>query len=41
MADDEVLAEGGWAAVTSRAVAKRARADNALAHYFGSVEALR
>ncbi|WP_242910356.1 TetR/AcrR family transcriptional regulator [Actinomadura terrae] len=37
-----VLAEGGWAAVTSRVVAERARANNALVHYyFGSVEALR
>lgn len=37
-----VMAEGGWAAVTSRAVAERARANNALVHYyFGSVDALR
>ncbi|TDB95030.1 TetR/AcrR family transcriptional regulator [Actinomadura sp. 7K534] len=37
-----VLAEGGWSAVTSRAVADRARANNALVHYyFGSVAALR
>lgn len=37
-----VLAESGWAAVTSRAVAERARANNALVHYyFGSVDALR
>lgn len=37
-----VLAEGGWSAVTSRAVAERARANNALVHYyFGSVDALR
>jgi AcrR family transcriptional regulator len=36
-----VMAEGGWAAVTSRAVAERARANNALVHYyFGSVDAL-
>ncbi|SNS75278.1 transcriptional regulator, TetR family [Actinomadura meyerae] len=37
-----VMAEGGWAAVTSRAVADRAQANNALVHYyFGSVDALR
>ncbi|TDE30064.1 TetR/AcrR family transcriptional regulator [Actinomadura sp. 6K520] len=37
-----VLAEGGWSAVTSRAVADRAQANNALVHYyFGSVAALR
>ncbi|HEU5031093.1 MAG TPA: TetR/AcrR family transcriptional regulator [Spirillospora sp.] len=37
-----VMAEGGWAAVTSRAVAERAQANNALVHYyFGSVDALR
>ncbi|TDD31302.1 TetR family transcriptional regulator [Actinomadura sp. KC06] len=38
----EVMAESGWSAVTSRAVAERARANNALVHYyFGSVDALR
>lgn len=38
----EVMAESGWAAVTSRVVADRARANNALVHYyFGSVDALR
>lgn len=37
-----VMAESGWSAVTSRAVAERARANNALVHYyFGSVDALR
>ncbi len=37
-----VMAESGWAAVTSRAVADRAKANNALVHYyFGSVDALR
>ncbi|TYB41430.1 TetR/AcrR family transcriptional regulator [Actinomadura chibensis] len=37
-----VMSEGGWSAVTSRAVAERARANNALVHYyFGSVDALR
>ncbi|MFB4310118.1 TetR/AcrR family transcriptional regulator [Actinomadura sp. GTD37] len=37
-----VMAESGWAAVTSRVVADRARANNALVHYyFGSVDALR
>ncbi|GAA2167213.1 TetR/AcrR family transcriptional regulator [Actinomadura napierensis] len=37
-----VMAESGWAAVTSRAVAERAQANNALVHYyFGSVDALR
>lgn len=37
-----VMAEGGWAAVTSRVVADRAQANNALVHYyFGSVDALR
>ncbi|NVI89241.1 TetR/AcrR family transcriptional regulator [Actinomadura sp. BRA 177] len=37
-----VLAESGWAAVTSRVVADRAQANNALVHYyFGSVDALR
>ncbi|MDL4821935.1 TetR/AcrR family transcriptional regulator [Actinomadura opuntiae] len=37
-----VMAESGWAAVTSRAVAERAEANNALVHYyFGSVDALR
>ncbi len=37
-----VMADGGWAAVTSRAVADRAQANNALVHYyFGSVDALR
>ncbi|TDD66548.1 TetR family transcriptional regulator [Actinomadura darangshiensis] len=38
----EVMAESGWAAVTSRVVADRAQANNALVHYyFGSVDALR
>ncbi|GAA4226884.1 TetR/AcrR family transcriptional regulator [Actinomadura meridiana] len=38
----EVMAESGWAGVTSRVVAERARANNALVHYyFGSVDALR
>ncbi|WP_433471881.1 TetR/AcrR family transcriptional regulator [Spirillospora sp. CA-142024] len=37
-----VMAESGWAAVTSRVVADRAQANNALVHYyFGSVDALR
>ncbi|WP_165964260.1 TetR/AcrR family transcriptional regulator [Actinomadura sp. KC216] len=37
-----VMAESGWSAVTSRVVAERARANNALVHYyFGSVDALR
>ncbi|MGP4028047.1 TetR/AcrR family transcriptional regulator [Actinomadura sp. 3N407] len=37
-----VMAESGWSGVTSRAVAERARANNALVHYyFGSVDALR
>ncbi|MEO3824459.1 TetR family transcriptional regulator C-terminal domain-containing protein [Actinomadura sp. B10D3] len=37
-----VMAESGWAAVTSRVVADRAQANNALVHYyFGSVGALR
>jgi AcrR family transcriptional regulator len=37
-----VMAEEGWAAVTSRVVADRAQANNALVHYyFGSVDALR
>ncbi|WUI03168.1 TetR family transcriptional regulator C-terminal domain-containing protein [Spirillospora sp. NBC_00431] len=38
----EVMGESGWSAVTSRVVAERARANNALVHYyFGSVDALR
>ncbi|MFG2091332.1 MULTISPECIES: TetR/AcrR family transcriptional regulator [unclassified Spirillospora] len=37
-----VMAESGWSGVTSRGVAERARANNALVHYyFGSVDALR
>jgi AcrR family transcriptional regulator len=37
-----VMAESGWAGVTSRVVADRAQANNALVHYyFGSVDALR
>ncbi|QFG19887.1 TetR/AcrR family transcriptional regulator [Actinomadura sp. WMMB 499] len=37
-----VMAEDGWTAVTSRGVAERADANNALVHYyFGSVDALR
>ncbi|URM93477.1 TetR family transcriptional regulator C-terminal domain-containing protein [Actinomadura madurae] len=37
-----VMAESGWAGVTSRVVADRAQANNALVHYyFGSVGALR
>ncbi|RKS73413.1 TetR family transcriptional regulator [Actinomadura pelletieri DSM 43383] len=38
----EVMAESGWSAVTSRLVAERARANNALVHYhFGTIDALR
>ncbi|MFC6883845.1 MULTISPECIES: TetR/AcrR family transcriptional regulator [Actinomadura] len=38
----ELLAESGWAAVTSRVVADRAQVNNALVHYyFGTVDALR
>lgn len=37
-----VIAEGGWAAATTRVVADRAGVNNALVHYhFGSVDALR
>jgi AcrR family transcriptional regulator len=37
-----VIAEGGWAAATTRVVAERAGVNNALVHYhFGSVDALR
>lgn len=37
-----VIAEGGWAAATTRVVADRAGVNNALVHYhFGSIEALR